>query len=85
LPVPRPKVEPATVLTPGQKLSVSLDMFVYGCDMMRQNLRRLHPAADDDAIEELLRDWLRTRPGAEHGDGVGRSGTWPRQRGGGDA
>jgi len=83
--VPRPKVESATELTPGQKLKMSLDMFAYGCDVMRQNLRRSHPAADGAAIEELLRAWLRTRPGAEHGDGVGRSVTWPRKRGVGDA
>ena len=55
-------------------------MFDYGCDLMRQNLRRAHPGADDGAIEELLRAWLRTRPGAEHGDGVGRPVPWPRRR-----
>lgn len=83
--VTRPKVEPATELTPAEKLRLSLDMFAYGCDMMRQNLRRTHPTADPAAIEELLRAWLRTRPGAEHGDGEGRSVTWPRMRGRGDA
>jgi hypothetical protein len=83
--VPRPKVELASVLTPGKKLEMSLDMFAYGCDMMRESLRRAHPTAGDDAIEELLRAWLRTRPGAEHGDGVGRPGTWPRRPDAGDA
>ncbi|MEO6595226.1 MAG: hypothetical protein ABIP94_10785 [Planctomycetota bacterium] len=83
--MPRPKVEPATELTPGQKLKMSLDMFAYGCDMMRQNLRRAHPAADAAAIEELLRAWLRTRPGAEFGDGEGKSVMWPRRHGAGDA
>jgi hypothetical protein len=82
--VPRPNVETATELTPAQKLQASLDMFSYGCDMMRQNLCRLHPNADDSAIEDLLRRWLRTRPGAEFGDGVGRSVAWPRTRGGGN-
>jgi len=79
--VPRPTVEPATELTPAQKLELSLDLFAYGCDVMRQNLRRTHPGAGDEAIEELLRAWLRTRPGAEHGDGVGRQAKWPRRRG----
>jgi hypothetical protein len=74
--VVRPEVEPAAELTPAQKLQLSLDMFAYGCEMMRQNLRRAHPQADDAAIEELLR----TRPGAEHGDAVGRPGHWPRRR-----
>lgn len=83
--VPRPTVEPATELTPAQKLELSLDLFVYGCDVMRENLRRAHPGAGDDAIEELLRAWLRTRPGAESGDGPGRQAAWPRQRGARDA
>jgi hypothetical protein len=82
--VSRLAVEAATELTPSQKLDLSLDMFAYGCDMMRQSLRRLHPGADDAAIGELLRAWLRDRPGAEHGDGVGRPGSWPRP-GTGDA
>jgi hypothetical protein len=51
---------------------------------MRQNLRRAHPAVDAAAIEELLLAWLRTRPGAEHGDAVGRPGTWPRKGGAAD-
>lgn len=83
--MPRPKVEPATELSPAQKLELSLDMFAYGCDMMRQNLRRTHAGASDEVIEDLLREWLRTRPGAESGDGVGCLGTWPRNRGAGDA
>jgi Rv0078B-related antitoxin len=82
--VSKPKVEPETERSPGQKFALALDMFRYGCEMMRQNLRRAHPDADAAAIEELLRAWLRTRPGAEHGDGVGRPGTWPRTRGAGD-
>ncbi len=53
-------------------------MFEYGRAMMRENLRRAHPQADDDAIEELLRAWLRHRPGAEDGDCVGRKVEWPR-------
>ena len=77
------KVEPATELTPAQKLAMALDMFEYGCAVMRENLRRAHPTADDARIEALLRDWLRTRPGAEFGDCVGRPVAWPR-RGGDD-
>jgi hypothetical protein len=82
--VPNLKVESATELTPAQKLAASLDLFEYGCAMMRENLRRAHPGADDARIDALLIAWLRTRPGAEHGDGVGRPGTWPRG-GGSDA
>ncbi len=39
---------------------------------MRQNLKRRHPGLADDEIEELLTEWLRERPGAQHGDGDGR-------------
>lgn len=42
-----------------------------GVALMRQNLRRRHPEATPEEVEELLAAWLRERPGAEHGDGVG--------------
>jgi hypothetical protein len=41
---------------------------------MRQNLRRRNPEASEEEIEEGIREWLGRRPGAEHGDGVGRPG-----------
>ena len=50
----------------------TLDLFQAGVDLMRQNLRRRHPGADDERIERLLAEWLRERPGAEAGDCPGR-------------
>lgn len=50
----------------------TLDLFETGLNLMRQNLRRRHPQADEDAIERLLRQWLSERPGAEFGDCTGR-------------
>lgn len=50
----------------------TLDLFQMGVDMMRQNLRRRHPDATDEAIEQLLQAWLLERPGAEAGDCPGR-------------
>jgi hypothetical protein len=47
-------------------------------ELMRARLKLEHPEATNQAIEGMLSDWLRTRPGAEHGDGVGRPGRWPR-------
>jgi hypothetical protein len=82
--VSRLVIEAASHLTPEQKLAMSLEMFSYGCAAMRENLRRQNPQADDATIEGLLHAWLRTRPGAEFGDGVGRPASWPR-RGGRDA
>lgn len=61
---------PAT--TPAERLRIALDLHDAGVEMMRQNLRRRHPGASDQEIERLLLAWLRERPGAEHGDAVGR-------------
>jgi hypothetical protein len=40
--------------------------------MMRETLKREHPEESEAQIEERLRGWIRHRPGAEHGDCVGR-------------
>ncbi len=50
----------------------TLDLFQTGVEVMRQNLRRRHPAATDEQVARLLQDWLRNRPGAESGDSAGR-------------
>jgi hypothetical protein len=50
----------------------SLDLFQTGVDLMRENLRRRHPAANTEQIERLLGEWLQDRPGAESGDSPGR-------------
>lgn len=47
---------------------MALDMYEVGESMQRTRLRRLSPAATSEEIEAELRVWLRTRPGAEHGD-----------------
>lgn len=59
-------------LSPAEKLSVALELFESGVHIMRQNLRRRYPADTPDEIEARLETWLRTRPGAEHGDAAGR-------------
>ena len=60
------------------RLESALAMWQDGVDIMRENLRRRDPAASPEAIEAALDAWLTTRPGAEHGDGDGVPGTWPR-------
>lgn len=60
---------------------MTLDLFDLAERVMRQNLRRKYPGASPAQIEDRLREWLRHRPGAEHGDGEGRPGTWPRSQG----
>jgi len=59
-----------------QRMELTFDLYEAAEEIMRQNLRRRNPEASEEEIEEGIREWLRRRPGAEHGDGVGR----PRQR-----
>lgn len=51
---------------------LTLDLFDTGVRMMRQNLRRQDPEADEREIARRLVRWLRARPGAENGDCSGR-------------
>jgi hypothetical protein len=67
----------ASDLTPAERFRVALELFEDGVRIMEQNLRREHPNASDDEIEERLRAWLHHRPGAEHGDCIGRPLAWP--------
>lgn len=46
--------------------------------LKRAQLRLDHPAMGDDWVEAQLVSWIQSRPGAEHGDGVGRPARWPR-------
>jgi hypothetical protein len=63
-----------------ERYQMLLDLFAAGEEIMRQNLRRRFPTATPEEIENRLVVWLHERPGAEHGDAVGRPGTWPRRR-----
>jgi hypothetical protein len=49
----------------------ALELFDVGVKMMRQNLRRSHPGANEQHVEAMLRAWLLQRPGAEYGDSAG--------------
>jgi hypothetical protein len=59
-------------MSPAEKLRAALELHEAGVALMRQNLRRRNPDASAADVEELLSAWLRTRPGAEHGDAAGR-------------
>lgn len=52
---------------------MTLDLFDAGVQLMRQNLRRSDPAADEQEIDRRLSTWLRERPGAGQGDCPGRA------------
>ena len=64
--------------TAARRLNLCFDMFEFGAEMMRQKLRRDDPKATEDEIHARFTAWLHNRPGAEHGDGWGHPGTWPR-------
>ena len=66
--------------TAAERFRIAMDLFQTGVDLMRQNLRREHPDDSDEEIEARLADWLKTRPGAEHGDCPGRRLDWPIAR-----
>ena len=51
-----------------QRALETFELFEAGLEMVRARLRREHPDATEEDIESLLREWLRCRPGAEHGD-----------------
>lgn len=63
--------------TPEQRFRIALDLHQSGIEIMRQNLRRAHPHESDAEIAQRLGSWIRTRPGAEHGDCTGPLFGWP--------
>lgn len=52
-----------------RRMELAFDLYEFSDQLMRQNLRRRHPEADEAEIERRFVEWLQTRPGAEHGDG----------------
>jgi hypothetical protein len=60
-----------------ERLRIALALSEDGFNLKRQQLRRRFPDADEMELDRLFRAWLQERPGAEHGDGVGRPITWP--------
>ena len=63
-----------------ERLRTAFDLYELGESIRRAQLRREHPGATDEEIEAMLVAWLRTRPGAEHGDAWGRPISWPPSR-----
>lgn len=63
-----------------EKLRQTLELFEVGVRLMRQNLVRSHPEATEQEIDELLKEWLHERPGAELGDCPGRAVDLTRRR-----
>ena len=55
-----------------KRMEVTFDLCETAEVIMRQNLCRRHPGLDAAEIDRLLVEWRHRRPGAEHGDAVGR-------------
>jgi len=53
------------------RLRTALELHDSGVALKRAQLRRADPSASDKVIAERLGAWLRTRPGALHGDSEG--------------
>jgi len=51
-----------------ERLRLVLDLYEFGERMQRSRLRRERPQASDDEIEDAIRSWRLSRPGAPHGD-----------------
>jgi len=54
-----------------EAFQATLDLHETGVALMRQNLRRADPAADEQTIDGRLQAWLMERPGARFGDAEG--------------
>jgi hypothetical protein len=50
------------------RLFQAFDLFEFGVEMMAANLRRKHPEATPERIEELLDQWLAAREVADEGE-----------------
>lgn len=59
--------------TLASRFQTTLDLFAAGEQMMRLKLQRENPGLTAREVDELLTEWLRRRPGAEHGDCPGPS------------
>lgn len=60
-----------------KRMERAFDLYDFSDQLMRQNLRRRFPQADEAEIERRFVAWLQTRPGAEHGDGPQPDSTRP--------
>jgi hypothetical protein len=60
-----------------ERFRAALDLFDLAEQMLRQKLRRKHPGLTEAELEASFAEWVRRRPGAEHGDGEGIPVSWP--------
>ncbi len=61
------------------RLKTALELADLAAEMMECRLRREYPEASEEELQRRLAGWYQARPGALHGDGVGRPVDWPRR------
>ena len=66
--------------TAARRLEIALDLADLALEMYEAKIRREETGLSNEQVAERIVTWRRTRPGAEDGDGEGRSVTWPRPR-----
>jgi hypothetical protein len=62
------------------RMRETFELYDLGLAIMRQNLRRRHPADSEAMIEQRLLDWRLHRPDAPDGDAEGTVVPFPRPR-----
>jgi hypothetical protein len=76
-----PSMDDAARERMGQRLRLAFQLHEDGVSLMRQNIRRRYPGETEIEIDRRLLTWLHHRPGAEHGDALGRPVELPRRIG----
>ena len=52
------QIERYRQMTCGERVQVALNLHEMACEMSRVGIRRQHPEADEDKVNQLLRDRL---------------------------
>jgi len=65
-------------MSPARGVQTAFDLFGLAVEMLRTRMRRERPTLSDEELDTAVREWLRRRPGAEHGDCEGVRVTLPR-------
>jgi hypothetical protein len=61
-------------------VATAIELYQLAEAMLVQRLTREHPTWSRVQIEREVDRWRVARPGAEHGDALGRVVRWPRRR-----
>lgn len=54
----RRQIERYRAMTGEERLSIALNLHAFACDIAREGIRRLHPAADGAEVDRRLRQRL---------------------------